>query len=277
LPQYPSIRTFSGELVSPFELRIPTFEHQKIERSRQLHRDIADHHARNRQRPEYATMSSTAIVGVGQPTVETARLLANGTLAVDGDPASIETDGDGVVPRFSAEAGPHGGFNGRSLYVPQSSGMLPSDPIVHRHVRDLLAEDAGGLHAPPDTPLPRFTIRRTTSDQMRVDAEGVALSVPKPFYKVGQKVEIWASAMTATGHRFAARCPVAVKVEQIAAAGRRAPSVTVRMAPVAKYPGWFVGQVKATAAGTYRAMAVSREKSLAPFRVSELFEVDAGK
>src|SRR5207253_2497363 len=34
LPHYPAIRTFTGELVSPFEIRIPTFEHQKIERAR---------------------------------------------------------------------------------------------------------------------------------------------------------------------------------------------------------------------------------------------------
>ncbi|MGH7860111.1 MAG: lipase/acyltransferase domain-containing protein, partial [Candidatus Binatia bacterium] len=189
LPHYPSIHTFTGEIVSPFDMRIPTFEHQKMERSRQLHRDLGDHHSRNRTIEGYSQLRSTSIAGIGQPTVERARLLANGTLSVDTDPRETEADGDGLVPRFSADASGPGGFNTHSLYVPQSHGMLASDPVVHGHLADLLVERKPG-EAPPRTPLPRLTIRRTTGDQHRIDADTIAVTVAKPFYKVGQSIEI---------------------------------------------------------------------------------------
>src|SRR5882724_7011096 len=111
LPHYPAIRTFGGQTVSPFEVRIPTFELQKIERARQFHRDLLDHHHRNRTKPGYVDMKCRAIIGVGQPTVEIGRLLSNGTLAIDGEPV-LHNDGDGTVPRFSAEAPSPSGFAG---------------------------------------------------------------------------------------------------------------------------------------------------------------------
>ncbi|MGH7819396.1 MAG: lipase/acyltransferase domain-containing protein, partial [Candidatus Binatia bacterium] len=58
LPHYPSIHTFTGEVVSPFDIRIPTFEHHKMERSRQLLRDLGEHQSRNRSAEGYAQLRS---------------------------------------------------------------------------------------------------------------------------------------------------------------------------------------------------------------------------
>lgn len=277
LPQYPSIRTFTGETVSPFEIRIPTFEHQKMERSKQLHRDLLEHHARNRSLEGYSAMRSTSIAGIGQPTAEIARLLANGTLSVEADPRQVENDGDGVVPRFSAEPAVPGGFETHCLYLPQSHGMLPGDPVVHAHLRDLLLETRPGT-PPPKTPLPRLTIRRAGSGELRIEADTLALHVSRPFYKVGQAVELRALARAATGHPFdPASCRVAVRVEQIAHLGKRVRPAAVRMTPDGAHPGWYVGHLRAAVPGTYRATASSNHRWLSPFRVSEFFEIDSAR
>ncbi len=277
LPHYPAIRTFAGDVVSPFDIRIPTFEHQKMERARQLHRDLVDRHIRNRSAEGYAAMRSHSIVGIGQPTVELGRLLPNGTLAIDRDAGENELDGDGVVPRFSAEAPAANGFEGHWYYLPQSHGMLFADPLVQSHLRDLLSEPKPG-DPPPDTPLPRFTIRRGLEEMPRIEADALALATQRPFYKTGQPVEVRVGARSATGHPFDARSvKVAVRIEQVAAVGRRVRPLTVRMSPDRKRPGWFSGSVRAPAPGTYRVTAAAGHKRLSAFRVSEFFEVDAGK
>ena len=63
LPRYPAIRTFTGELVSPFDIRIPTFEYHKIERARQFHRDLIERHQRSRSVEGYGAMSATSTCG----------------------------------------------------------------------------------------------------------------------------------------------------------------------------------------------------------------------
>jgi len=277
LPRYPAVRTFTGQTISPFDIRIPTFEQQKIERARQFHRDLIDHHAKNRLSEGYADVRSLSIVGIGQPTIEVARLLANGTLAIDGDGGDDHCDGDGTVPRFSAEAPAATGFEGQWYYVPQTHGMLIADPTVHAHLFDSLAPGAPTA-APPNTPLPRFTLRRAAGDALRIDADSLFLTVAKPFYKVGQQVEIHVGARSATGHPFHARTTrITVRVEQIAHLGTRAAAKTVRMHADGKRPGRWVGSLRAPAAGAYRVSAAASHRWLAPFRVCEFFEVDAGK
>ena len=271
LPHYAAIRTFGGEVVSPFEIRIPTFEHQKIERARQFHRDLVDHHHRNRTKPGYAEIASRSIVGIGQATVETARLLANGTLAIDREAEKEENDGDGAVPRFSAEAPAPTGFAGHWYYVPQSHGMLVADPVVHAHVTDLLRASAA-----PDPPLPRLRLRRATDDTLRVVADVISLSVSQPFYRVGRPVEIRVGAQSASGYPFETRSMrVSVRVDQICHLGKRIAAKTVRLTPDRKRPGTWVGGLPAPAAGTYRVTAVSNHRLLSPFRVCEFFEVAA--
>jgi pimeloyl-ACP methyl ester carboxylesterase len=277
LPQYPSIRTFTGEIVSPFEIRIPTFEHHKIERARQFHRDLMDHHVRNRQAEAYRKMQCTTIAGIGQPTVEVARLMPNGMLSVEGNPAELEADGDGTVPRFSAESAGPGVFESHLYYVPQSHGALAGDPVIHSHLRDLLLEPRPG-DPPPKTPLPRLTIHRVSGDHMRIEADSLALCLGRPFYKVGQKVELRAMARSASGHPFDARSlRITVRVEQISHLGKRVRPANVRMVAESGRPGWFHGHLRALAPGTYRATAAANHKLLAPFRISEFFEVDSGK
>jgi pimeloyl-ACP methyl ester carboxylesterase len=277
LPRYPAIRTFTGETISPFDIRIPTFEQQKMERARQFHRDLIDHHGRNRGVDGYAAMASQSIIGIGQPTIERARLLANGTLAIDRDAGDDQCDGDGTVPRFSAEAPAPTGFEGQWVYVPQSHGMLIADPTVHAHVVDSLRPGPSGT-APPATPLPRFTLRRAAGDSLRIDADSLFLTIAKPFYKVGQPIEITVGARSATGHPFDSRSTrIAVRVEQIAHLGKRAGAKVVRMHADSKRPGRWVGSYRAPVAGSYRVSAVASHRWLAPFRVCDFFEVDAGK
>ncbi len=270
LPHYPAVRGFSGDVVSPFEIRIPTFENQKIERAKQFHRDLIDHHHRNRRKPGYQDVVCKGVVGVGQPTAELGRLLPNGTLSIDGEPA--EHDGDGIVPRFSAEAPAASGFGGHWFYVPQTSGMLLSDPLAQALIGDLL-EDRGA--AAPATPLPRFTLRRAMDDSLRIESDGLSLSVSQPFYKVGQPVEIRLAARSATGHAFPSKSMrVGVRVEQIRHVGKRVAGKIVRLTPHRDQPGTWAGSLRAPAPGSYRVTAVSNHRLLAPFHVSELFEVD---
>ena len=277
LPRYPAIQTFAGEVISPFDIRIPTFEHLKIERARQFHRNLVDHHVRNRAMTGYGEMVAKSIIGIGQPTIEVGRLLANGTLAIDRDAAYGECDGDGTVPRFSAEAPAAEGFESQWYYVPQTHGMLIADPTVQAHVVDLLREWPATA-PPPATALPRLTVRRATGDALRIDADSVFLTVAKPFYKVGQPVEITVGARTATGHPFDSRSTkIMVRVEQIAHLGKRAAAVTVRVHADRKRPGCWVGSLRAPAAGSYRVSAVASHRWLAAFRICDFFEVDAGK
>lgn len=277
LPQYPSIRTPTGELVSPFEIRIPTFEQHKMERARQFHRDLVDHHSRNRAAAGYKAMGSTTIAGIGQPTAEVSRLLPNGTLSVETDPAETEADGDGIVPRFSAEFAAPGGFESRVLYVPQSHGMLVSDAIVHSHLRYGLSEPGPG-EPPPATPLPRITLQRVSGDRLRIDTDSLALCIPRPFYKIGQTIELRVVVRSAFGQPFDSRSlRLNVRVEQIGHLGKRIGPARVRMTAERDRPGWFSGRLRATAAGTYRATAAANHKLLAPFKVSEFFEVDSTK
>lgn len=270
LPHYPAIRAFGGDVVSPFEVRIPTFENQKIERARQFHRDLIDHHQRNRAKPGYEQLASKSVVGVAQPTAEVGRLLPNGTLSIDREPP--ENDGDGIVPRFSAEAPAATGFGGHWFYVPQTHGMLVSDPLAHALIGDLLEErDA----VPFSTPLPRFTLRRSANDYLRIESDGLSLSVSQPFYRVGQAVGIRIAAHSATGHPFHSKSMrVTVRVEQLRHVGKRVSTKTVRLTPQRDRPDAWAGSLRAPAPGTYRVTAVSNHRLLAPFRVSELFEVD---
>ena len=132
--------------------------------------------------------------------------------------------------------------------------------------------------APPVTPLPRFTIRRAPGDSLRIDADSLFVTVAKPFYKIGQTVEIRVGARGATGHPFDSRSTkIAVRVEQIAHLGKRAATTAVRVRADAKRPGRWVGSLRAPAAGSYRVSAVANHRWLAPFRVCDFFEVDAGK
>jgi hypothetical protein len=277
LPRYPAIRTFTGELISPFDIRIPTFEHQKIERSRQFHRDVVDRHARNRSSAHYEQMATRSIVGIGQPTVETGRLLPNGTLSIDREASDRESDGDGVVPRFSAESPAATGFDGHWFYVPQTHGMLIADPTVHAHIVDLL-EERRPTAPPPSTPLPRLTLRRVGGDQLRVEADSLFLTVSKPFYRVKQPIEFRIGARSASGHPFDARSMrISLRVEQLGHFGKRVAGKVLRAHADAKHPGCWVSSWKAPAPGSYRVTATSSHRLLAPFRVSEFFEVDAGK
>jgi lecithin:cholesterol acyltransferase len=277
LPHYPAIRTFTGETVSPFDIRIPTFEYQKIERARQFHRDLIDRHNRNRSADGYAEMAAKSIIGIGQPTVEVGKLLPNGTLSIDRDAGQAENDGDGTVPRFSAEAPAPTGFDGHWYYVPQTHGMLPADAVVHAHLGDMLSERRPGM-PPPTTALPRLTIRRAPGDHLRIEADGLAVTVAKPFYKVGQPVELGVGAYSASGHPFDAKSvKVTVRIEQVAHVGKRVRPIRVRVSPDRKRPGWFAGALRAPAPGIYRVTAATTHRLLAPFRVSELFEVDSGK
>jgi len=277
LPTYPAIRTFTGEIVSPFDIRIPTFEHHKIERARQFHRDLVDWHAKNRAAEGYAEMVSKAIVGIGQPTVETARLLPNGTLAIDAEAPDEAHDGDGIVPRFSAEALSANGFEGHWFYVPQTHGMLAADPTVHAHIVDILDERAG-KNGPPSTPLPRFTMRRAPNDVMRVESDSLSIAVAKPFYKVGQAVDIRVGARSASGHAFDARSvKVAARLEQSAHLGKKIAASAIRLHADPQRPGSWIGRLRAPAPGSYRVSAVANHRLLAPFRVYDFFEVDAGK
>lgn len=277
LPRYPAIRTFTGEVVSPFDVRIPTFEHNKIERARQFHRELVDRHTRNRAAPGYEQMVARSIIGVGQPTVEIGRLLPNGTLAIDHAPGNGERDGDGTVPRFSAEAPAPSGFEGQSYYVPQTHGMLAADPMVHAHIVDMLVE-RGPNAPPPSTPLPRFTLRRAAGDYLRIEADGLSLTVSKPFYRVGQRVELEIGARSATGHPFDTKSMrISLRIEQVGRVGKRIAAKTVPVHPDPKHPGHWWASWKAPAPGSYRATAASSHRLLAPFRVSEFFEVDPGK
>lgn len=270
LPHYAAIRGFGGDFVSPFEIRIPTFENQKIERAKQFHRDLIDHHHRNRAKAGYEDLASKALVGVAQPTAEVGRLLPNGTLSIDRDPA--EHDGDGIVPRFSAEAPAAGGFCGHWLYLPQSHGMLLGDPLAQALIGDLLEERGA---APAATPLPRFTLRRAADDHLRIETDGLSLSVSQPFYKVGQPVGIRLTAHSATGRTFPSRSMrVTVRVEQLRPVGKRVAARTVRLTSDRDRPGTWAGSLRAPAPGAYRVTAASNHRLLAPFHVSELFEVD---
>ena len=276
LPHYPAIRAFGGETVSPFEMRIPTFELSKIERARQFHRDLLDHHLRNRSKSGYDAMKCRTIVGVGQPTIEVGKLLSNGTLAIDGEPA-IHNDGDGTVPRFSAEAPAANGFATSWIYWPQTHGMMIADPAVHEHVRDAIDDRSDG--APPSkTPLPRVTLRRDDTDLMRLASDGLALEIARPFYKPNQAVEVRVGAYSASGAPFDARTVrVSAKLEQIRALGKRAAPRQIPLTPDRKRPGWWSGSLKVPAAGVYRVSAASPHRWLADFRVADFFEVDAGK
>ncbi len=277
LPTYPAIRTFTGEIVSPFDIRIPTFEHHKIERARQFHRDLVDWHARNRASEGYAQMISKSIVGIGQPTVEVAQLLPNGTLAIDREAPEDAHDGDGTVPRFSAEALSANGFEGHWFYVPQTHGMLAADPTVHAHIVDILGERLA-KSGPPSTPLPRFTVRRALNDVMRIESDALSVSIAKPFYKVGQAVDIRVGARSASGHAFDSRSvKIAVRVEQGAHLGKKAPTKSIQVHADPQRRGSWIGRMRAPAPGSYRVSAVANHRLLAPFRVYDFFEVDASK
>ena len=276
LPHYPTIQVFTGEKRTPFELRIPSFEHMKLERARQFHRDLADHHARNRAQEGYERMRTTYVVGVGQPTADHAQLLANGTLAIDADAAAMPYDGDGSVTRASAEAEGSGAFEGHSLYVPQTNGLLVSDPVVWAHLRHLLAEPAPG--ALPAPPLVRFTVRQLQGGRLRVEPDSLAVSVARPFYKAGQPVEIRALARTAFGTPLVPRgLRVAARVEQIARLGKKTAPIAVRLAPVRDAPGWYAGKLRAPPPGVYRVGVRASERSLSAFQPADLFEVVAGR
>lgn len=272
LPHYPAIRTFTGERVSPFDIRIPTFENQKIDRARQLHRDLLEHHQRNRAKPGYGEMHSLSIVGIGQPTAETCVLLGNGTLDIEN--GDRPADGDGLVPRFSAEAPATTGFPGRWIYVPQSHGMLLVDPVVHAHLAAAIAGDPGPVVAP----LPRFTVRRAADDRMRIEPDAVSVSVARPFYTVGQSVEVEVTARAAGGGPLdggAAR--IAVRAEQIRHVGTRVAAKALRAVADRKRPGRWTASFRAAAPGTYRVTATTTNRWLAGFRVCDVFEVDAAR
>lgn len=273
LPRFGSIHTFAGEVVTPFEIRIPTFEQEKMERSRQFHRTLLDHHLRSRSAPGYEELRATAIAGVGQPTIERARLLPNATLSVDADPHELETDGDGAVPRFSADGTSPGVPGAHALYVPQSHGLLASDPVILSHLAELVAEPGPGS-ALPASPLPRITLRRTLADQLRVEADSVAVSADRPFYRIGHAVELLALARTAGGYPVDPRsCRVEVRVEHVVPLGRRVRATRIRMMPEPGRPGWFVGRFRPAAPGTYRAIALARSQLLSPFSPGIFFEV----
>ncbi|MGH7805931.1 MAG: esterase/lipase family protein [Candidatus Binatia bacterium] len=275
LPHYPTIEVFTGEKRTPFELRIPSFEHTKLERARQFHRDLADHHARNRAQEGYERMRTTYLVGVGQPTPDQARLLANGTLAIESDAAAMPYDGDGAVTRASAEAEGAGAFEGHSIYVPQTGGLLVSDPVVWSHLAHLLAEPTPT--APTNVPLTRFTVRQLQGGRLRVEADSLAVSVARPFYKAGQIVEIRALARSAFGVPLAARgLRLAARVEQVSRLGTKVRPLAVRLSPVRGAPGWYAGKLRAPPPGIYRVGVTASERSLAPFRPGDLFEVAAG-
>jgi hypothetical protein len=277
LPTYPAIRTFTGEVVSPFDIRMPTFEHHKIERARQFHRDLVDCHARNRSSEGYAQMISKSIVGIGQPTIEVAQLLPNGTLAIDREAPEEAHDGDGMVPRFSAEALSANGFEGHWFYVPQTHGMLAADSTVHAHIVDILGERAP-KSGPPSTPLPRFTVRRALNDVMRIESDALSVSIAKPFYKVGQAVDIRVGARSASGHAFDSRSvKIAVRVEQSAHLGKKTPAKSIQVHADPQRRGSWIGRLRAPAPGSYRVSAVANHRLLAPFRVCDFFEVDASK
>jgi hypothetical protein len=271
LPQYPTIQTFTGEKRTPFELRIPSFEQVKLERARQFHRDLIDHHARNRSNTSYESMRTTQFVGVGQPTADQARLLANGTLALETESEAATYDGDGTVTRSSAEAEP-GAFEAHSIYLPQTHGLLVADPVVWGHLAKLLLESSDA----PRAPLLRFTLRRAAGGRLRVEPDSIAVSVARPFVKSGQTLEIRALARSAFGTPLVGLRLVA-RVAQTARVGPRARAASVRLSPIRDQPGWYAGRVRATAPGVYRVSASTSERALSAFRPGDLFEVYAGR
>jgi hypothetical protein len=218
-------------------------------------------------------MASTVIAGVGQPTVEEARLLPNGMLSVDQDVFEQATDGDGSIPRFSAEAETHGSFQSHSIYVPQLHGALASDPAVHLHLGELLRERTSDPHR-DGVPLPRFTLRRLTDGRLRVHADALSLHVARPYYRAGQVIELRVGARTATGDPFDARAvKLRLAVEAAGSAAKRRRGFALRPAPIRGRPGWFSAKLKAPPPGTYRVTAASADRLLSAFPVSDLFEV----
>jgi hypothetical protein len=145
------------------------------------------------------------------------------------------------------------------------------------HLRDLLAEPKP-TGPPPASPLPRLTIRRTVTEQTRIESDALSLCITRPFVRVGQAVEIRVRAGTATGHAFDARsCKIDLRIEQVAALDKRVRPMKVRLTADRGRPGWFVARLKAPAPGTFLATATTRQKWLAPFPVGDFFEVDPGR
>lgn len=272
LPQFPSIETSDGELLRPFEIRIPSFEQEKMERSRQLYRNLLDQHSQNRARADYGAPETLAIIGIGQPTAERVRLLSSGMLSRDPDPYEIPTDGDGVVTRLSAEAADLA-FPARFLYVPQRHGALLEDGAVHTLLCDLLLTPRGN-EAPVTIPLPRSTRFRREDGREQVDTDGLAVIPDRPFYRAGETVEIRLLARSATGrpHTLTSGRP---KVRVVPAAGGRA--TALRLVPEKGRPGWMIGRFRTTEPGCFRVVASSPVRELAPFQVVEFFEVEPAR
>jgi hypothetical protein len=155
--------------------------------------------------------------------------------------------------------------------------MMIADPIVHQHLCDSIREPMNGA-PPPSTPLPRVTLRRESDDLMRIAVDGLALDISQPFYRVGKPVELRVGAYSASGRPFDARTVrITARIEQVRAIGKRVGAKQLRLAPDRKHPGWWTGSIRAAAPGTYRVTATSSHRLLSAFRVSEFFEVDAGK
>jgi hypothetical protein len=87
-----------------------------------------------------------SVIGVGQPTAQSLTLQAGSlilhrflpTLDADGTLQNVDHQGDGTVPRFSAQ--PPGEHALSPMYVAQTSGALPRDRNVRTYVTSLLTE-----------------------------------------------------------------------------------------------------------------------------------------
>jgi hypothetical protein len=155
--------------------------------------------------------------------------------------------------------------------------MLTADPTVHAHIFDIL-DERDGKKGPPSTPLPRFTLRRALNDVMRIESDALSIAVGRPFYKVGQAVDVRVGARSASGHSFDARSvKISVRVEQSAHLGQRVAAKALHVHVDPDRPGSWIGRLRAPAPGSYRVSAAASHRWLAPFRVYDFFEVDASK
>jgi hypothetical protein len=160
LPLYPMVDAGEGRLRRPAEVSLPHVPRRRAARALAFHDEIRRAVESHRRSSRYRERGYRVfpVVGVGQPTPQSARLEA-GRLEMLASFKGEDHSGDGIVPRASATP-LEKGHEGRAMYAGTCHASLQSAGATLTHVVGLLAGleiDLGDYREAP-APLGRVAL-----------------------------------------------------------------------------------------------------------------------
>ncbi|WP_247750003.1 MULTISPECIES: hypothetical protein [unclassified Agrobacterium] len=136
LPIYPSIKDHEEGLRRVTEVILPNLDINRALQARRFHDEINDAHEKNLLSPDYqrSQFSVSSIVGIDQPTYQSARLMPEGKVQMLRAHSGKNLGGDGTVPRVSAQL-----TDGNGVFFANTHAFLPNARPCMMHLKGVLS------------------------------------------------------------------------------------------------------------------------------------------